>query len=111
MKAWVVSDLYDEYGTVVFAETRGKARSEALHTDTCEEMRYIEIQPRRAKWADKMYRGLREMDWCDKDDRIFLVKNGWSCVEPEYEDCQSCPAKKWCVKYGEQANPYEEVSK
>ena len=109
MKAWEVHDIYEERSTIVFAETRNKARLEALHTDICEGMRYIEIQPIRAKWADEMYRGSREMDWCDKDDRIFLVKNGWSCAVPEYADCKSCPAKKWCGKYEEQENPYEEV--
>lgn len=107
MKAWKVSNNYEDYSTVVFAETRNKARLEALHTDTCEGMSYIEIQPIRAQWADKMYRGLSEMDWYDKNDRIFLVQQGWSCAEEGYEDCKSCPAKKWCGKYGE--NPYAEA--
>ena len=37
MKAWIVSDLYDEYSTVVFAETRNKAKVAALSTDVAEE--------------------------------------------------------------------------
>lgn len=106
MKAWKVTDLCEEYSTIVFAESRNKARLEAMCTDVCYGMEYIEINPIRVPWADEMYHGSREMDWYDADDRIALVKHGWSCLEPEYSDCKSCPAKKWC-EYGEQENPYE----
>lgn len=33
MKAWIVTNEYDEYSTVVFAETRNKARLEARATE------------------------------------------------------------------------------
>lgn len=99
MKAWIVTDEYEEYSTVVFAETRNKARLEAQATDCCEYMQYIDIRPRRFKEADTMYCGKREMDWCDPDDRRFLVEHGWSCVEPEYDECPECPAADICEKY------------
>lgn len=105
MKAWKVTDLCEEYSTIVFAESRNKARLEAMCTDVCCDMEYIEINPIRVPWADEMYHGSREMDWDDADDRIALVQHGWSCLEPEYSDCKNCPAKKWC-EYGE--NPYAE---
>ena len=99
MKAWIVTDEYEEYSTVVFAETRNKARLEAQATDCCEDMDYLNIKPRRFKEADAMYRGQREMDWYDPDDRKFLVGYGWSCVEPEYDECPECPAADICEKY------------
>lgn len=98
MKAWKVSDLWEGGSAIVFAETRNKARLEAMRLDLCEGMLYIEINPIRVPWADEMYHGSREMDWYDADDRIALVQHGWSCLEPEYADCENCPAKKWCIE-------------
>lgn len=100
MKAWEVSNPYDDDGcsTVVFAETRGKAKQIAMYTDACEDASYTEIQCRRFPDADKMYKdGMTELDWNDKDARIFLVKHGWRCIEVDKEQCRVCPANKWCV--------------
>lgn len=108
MKAWEVRDEYDEYATVVFAETRNKARMEAMRTDTCEYMEYLQIKPRRFKEADSQYRGLREMDWQDSFDRKFLVGYGWSCVEPDYEKCAYCYASDICDKYQDYIKEKEE---
>lgn len=99
MKAWIVTDEYDEYSTVVFAETRNIARLEALATDCCEGMAYLNIHPRRFEEADSMYRGRREMEWDDPEDRKFLVGYGWSCVEIDYSECPKCPASDLCDKY------------
>lgn len=99
MKAWIVTDEYEEYSTVVFAETRSKARTIAQATDCCEDMDYININPRRFKEADARYCGKSEMEWDDPDDRRFLVEHGWSCVEPEYDECPECPAADICEKY------------
>lgn len=108
MKAWVVRDEYEEYATVVFAETRNKARLEAMRTDTCEDMEYLQIKPRRFREADSQYRGLREMDWEDFFDRKFLVGYGWSCAEPDYEECASCSASDICDKYQDYIKEKEE---
>ena len=99
MKAWYVSDEYEEYATVVFAETRAKARVKAMATDCCEDMNYISIKPIRFKEADSQYRGLDEMQWDDAFDRKFLVEHGWSCVEPDYDVCEECFAADVCEKY------------
>lgn len=99
MKAWKVRDKYDEYSFVVFAETRNKAKYEALLTDYCEDMDYIEIRAKRYKEADTMYRGKGEMDWFDPDDRRFLVEHGWVCELCEYTlfiDCTKCSARDIC---------------
>jgi hypothetical protein len=46
MKAYQVSDKtsWEGYSTVVFAETRGKAKAIALNTDACEGAEYIDIK-------------------------------------------------------------------
>lgn len=99
MKAWQVRIKDDFYTTVVFAETRGKARSLALSTDCCEDAKFTDIEVNRRPQLDKYYKvGKREMDWYDPKDRIALVKElGMSC---EYmEDCEKCFAKKYCEQY------------
>ena len=63
MKAWKVTDLCEEYSTIVFAESRNKARLEAMCTDVCYGMEYIEINPIRVPWADEMYHGKVYWDW------------------------------------------------
>lgn len=48
MKAWKVRDPNEWTATIVFAETAGKARSLAMHTDCCEDMDFCAIEVRRA---------------------------------------------------------------
>lgn len=103
MKAWLVS-VKDQFGaTVVFAETRGKARSIAMHTDTCEDADFCDIEVNREPQLDKYYKeGKKEMDWYDSKDRIALVKEcGFRCDTDylERDDCECCPAKKYCGEY------------
>ena len=105
MKAYMVEDLKSETGgcTVVFAETRGKAHKLAQSTNCCEDADWIDIRTIRLPAMDKMYKpGKIEMDWSDPEDRIALVKDGWSCNH-EYldrgRDCPVCPAAEWCWDY------------
>lgn len=103
MKAYRVTDeeACENYATVVFAETRSQAKTEAMATDACEDARYIDIRATRIPELDKEYRGHTEMDWEDPQDRIALVKCGWSC-HPDYwdpSDCERCPAADWCDLY------------
>lgn len=100
MKAWIVDNKDGDGSTVVFAETRGKARAEARWTDCCEEMEFTEIKPYRFKEADEMYRGRREMDWDDPDDRRFLKEHGWSCIDFDYDECPKCPGEA-CERWKE----------
>ena len=104
MKAYIIHDLkgYADYSTVVFAETSGKAKAIAIHTDAFEDYEFTEISARRVPKLDKYYRGLDEMDWFDDADRIALVKDGGFSCDPECweeEDCKRCPAKQWCDRY------------
>jgi len=101
MKAWIVNDADNYYATVVFAETRNKAKVEALVTDCCEDMEYKDIRPRRFKEADCRYRGKRELDWDDDSDRLFLIQHGWGCEDPDECLCISCVGRTECEKYKE----------
>lgn len=103
MKAWLVSGTEEWCSTVIFAETRGKARYIALHTDTFEDCEFCDLEVRRAPQIDKYYKkGKVEMDWENPKDRIALVKECDFRCHPaylEWEDCESCPAKKYCDTY------------
>lgn len=100
MKAWLVKEKDEFCATVVFAETRGKARALAMRTETCEDVDFRDILAYRRSALDKYYvPGKKEMDWFKSDDRIALVKDGgFSCI-PDYwepEDCETCPAAEYC---------------
>lgn len=108
MKAWLVR-VKDEFcATVVFAETRGKARSLALHTDTCEDANFTDIEVNRKPQMDKYYtENKKEMEWEDPQDRIALVKDcGFVCDYDyrDWEDCENCSAKEYCDSYAEMKN-------
>lgn len=101
MKAYIARNKYENFSTVVFAETAGKARSIALHTDACIDAEFTDIEVWRLPKADSQYNGRSEMDWFNPKDRLFLVSEcGFSCVE-DYNDCKNCSAKEQCYKYQE----------
>lgn len=101
MKAYEAMNYDTGYGTVVFAETRGKARSLLMNTDEFDGYEFIEISPRRVKELDSEYRGRSQMDWRNDEDRIAMVKAGWTCGDdsfnPDY--CERCPANEYCSQY------------
>ena len=104
MKAWFVQDKNDCYGAeIVFAETRGKARSLAMATDCCSETSFLDVDARRCKNADKYYKeGKWHLDWDNPKDRIVLVKDcGFVCDYEyhEWEVCVYCSASKYCDRY------------
>lgn len=103
MKAWLVREKDEYCATVVFAETRGKARALAMHTETCEDANFCDIDVHRRPELDKYYvDGKKEMDWFNSKDRIALVKDGGFSCSPDYwepEDCETCPAKEYCDRY------------
>ena len=53
MKAWLVKEKDEFCATVVFAETRGKARAMASHTETCEDADFCDILVYRRPALDK----------------------------------------------------------
>lgn len=103
MKAWEVRDKYGECSTVVFAETREKAKSLALQTECCGDSDFCDILVCRIPGLDKYYKdGKLEMYWDNPEDRLVLVKEaGFYCVDTyEYEEyCEECIAKDYCREY------------
>ena len=103
MKAWLVKEKDEECATVVFAETRGKAKSLALLCDCCEDAKFTDIEVRRVPQVDKYYKeGKWQLDWDNPKDRIVLVKECgfWCGYEAfEFEDCELCSAKRYCDRY------------
>lgn len=101
MKAWEVRKKQEFCATVVFAKTKGKAKSLALCTDCCEDSNFLNIEVRRAPQMDKYYKdGKVEMDWFNAQDRIALVKDcGFSCEYHAPDECKSCTAKEFCSEY------------
>lgn len=101
LKAYRVEDLdaCDNFSTVVFAESRAKAKALAMSTDTCEDAEYVRIRATRIPELDGNYRGRDEMDWYNMDDRRALVRLGWRCYEPDRDDCAVCQLKDDCEDY------------
>ena len=104
MKAWLVREKDEFCATVVFAETRGKAKALAKYTDACEDCAFVDIEVRRVPQIDKYYKdGITELDWCNPQDRIILVKElDFACEYAEQEKCEYCSAKQYCDKYDEE---------
>ena len=107
MKAYSVSDANGDlgYSYVVFAETRGKAIRYALdHCDGCfDYCTWTEMRAIRKPQLDKCYRGRAEMDWCDMEDRVAMVRYaGFQCsdeMDITSDECEQCAAHEWCDRY------------
>lgn len=101
MKAWLVREKGEFIATVVFAETRGKAKVVAMRTEACEDVDFCNIEVRRQPQMDKYYvEGKTEMDWFNPNDRIALVKEcGFYCEDIGLKWCEECPAKEYCEDY------------
>lgn len=103
MKAWLVREKDQFCATVVFADTRGKAKALALSTECCEDADFCDIEVSRRPQLDKYYvDGKKEMDWFNEQDRIALVTEAGFVCDRDYwerEDCDSCPAREHCEQY------------
>lgn len=112
MKAWLVREKDEFCATVVFAETRGKAKSAALYTECCEDANFCSIEVWRKPQMDKYYTdGKTEMDWYNPQDRVALVKDcGFRCDYDYFdiEDCEQCPAKEYCDEHNEYIERWSE---
>lgn len=101
MKAWLVREKDEFCSVIVFALTRGKAKSEALSVLEDADFRHLEAT--RFPFADSRYNGNKEpycLDWTNPEDRLFLVKDcGWHCEEAWSEECRQCVAKEYCAIY------------
>ena len=100
-KAWLCIDEEWCRPVVVFADTRGKAKSCFLRRDTVGYFNFCIIKPRRIKELDYLDRPNGYiMDWHKDEDRLPMVRDGgFNCREVYIEFCEECCAKKWCSKY------------
>lgn len=89
MKAYLVKEVngvYD-YATVVFAETRNKAKVIGMNAGPFEGtgLDYMDVEATRIPKLDKYYCGKKEMDWDNDEDRIAMVKDGNFSCSYEFE--------------------------
>ena len=103
-KAWGCCEEESGVVEVVFADTRGKAKSYFMALETFDAYRYCELRPYRQKKLDHLHRpNGYVMDWCKDEDRLPMVRDaGFSCIDVDREDCKECCARKWCEVYKEE---------
>lgn len=108
-KAWCC--LNEEWcrPVVVFADTRGKAKSYFMKRDTVGYFNFCKIKPHRIKKLDYLDRpNGYVMDWCKDEDRLPMVRDAdFYCSEIDRDDCKECCAKEYCSDY-EEYKEYEE---
>lgn len=101
-KAYYAHEKDSDYATIVFAESATKAKNIAKSCDIGEDARYIDLRVRRMPEADKLYTGFSEIDWCNPEVRVTLVRDhGWFCFDLSWE-CDECPAKPHCKWHQEE---------
>lgn len=112
LKAWQVEEEYEGYATIVFAETRNKAKYLATQYDeTLHEYNYVEVRAIRIPQLDK-YAGNKPyvMDFENDKDRLIMVRDaGFGCLEPDYDDCEKCVAKNYCDEYQNHLESKEKI--
>lgn len=106
MKAWQVCDYHDNTTAIVFAETKGKAKSIAWRYDLLNDayIDFMDIYCHRRKNGDQFYTGKPYLDWLCDEDRLVMVKEfGLTCGEEFYQEseCSCCVAKEFCSLYKE----------
>ena len=122
MKAYYVycdPNEYDRLSVVVFAESAGQAKMEAMGSgylgDDCA---YLELRAKRVQKLDKSFRGHSYMEWdLDMQDRIDLYEANVYRCDRDYMmdyDCERCPLKDRCEEYkevffAEEDDKYERV--
>ena len=109
-KAWQCSDEEWCRTEVVFAETRGKAKTYFKNIDTFDWFDFCELKPYRVKNLDYLnHPDGYVMDWCKDEDRLPMVRDaGFCCNEVNRELCEKCCAKEWCSEYEEYDEEYDE---
>lgn len=99
MKAYVVTTRCGDNGSdIVWAENASDAKKQAQYCECCEDEPWTEIRVNRIPDLDGMENECaKEGAWFDEKIRLILIRDhGWSCVEPEYADCDTCNGKQYC---------------
>ena len=110
-KAYLAND-WEVGSTVVFAKSAREAKKTAWSCETfCNwDYEYIDIRVRRCKELDSAYHGKIEMEWDDPEDRLAMVKAGWTCFEDYFDpdDCKDCSGREFCSMYKDYLKDAEE---
>ncbi len=114
MKAYkaYLANYWEAGSTVVFAKSAREAKKAAWMCESFYnwDYEYIDVRVRRLKGLDSAYRGKREMDWDDPEDRLALVKAGWTCFEDFFDpdDCKECSGREFCSMHKDYLKDVEE---
>ena len=105
-KAWCCINEEWCMPVVVFADTRGKAKSYFMKQDTVGYFNFCIIKPHRIKKLDYLDKpNGYVMNWHKDEDKLPMVRDGgFNCREVYREDCKECCANKWCDVYKEENN-------
>ena len=108
-KAWVCYNEELCLAEVVFADTRGKAKSYFKNLETFDYYTYCELRPKRLKKLDYLnHPDGYVMKWYKDQDRLPMVRDAdFYCSEIDRDDCKICCAKEYCSDY-EEYKEYEE---
>ena len=103
MKAWKCWEDIEGCGTIIFAETAGKARYIAICSESLGEgLSFKDIRVRRVEGLDAYYDGRKEMDWFNETDRFGMVHEGGFMCSEDYFDpefCKECSAETVCDRF------------
>lgn len=106
MKAYNVTDNNcDGCSFIIYAESRGKAISMALHhtEGAFDDYTFTDIWAKRCPSMDSYYYGKKVLDWEDPNDRGAMVINaGFYCsyeYDPLPNECEECTGKHKCQRY------------
>ena len=104
-KAWVAYNYSKNIAMVVYADTKSKAKSYLMHTETFDDYGLMDINVYRAKSLDYLDRPDGYiMDWNKDEDMIPMVKEfNMHCYEIT-EECKECCVYEWCNKFEEENN-------
>ena len=102
-KAWGCCEEESGVVKVLFADTRGKAKSYFKDMETFDYYNFCELRPYRIKNLDHLNKSDGYiMDWYKDEDRLAMVRDAhFSCVEVDRDECEGCCVKEWCSKYEE----------
>lgn len=99
VKAYICTDKRNPvYFTVVFAKTRGRAKSVAQTTECLHNTPFIYVVAKRIPQLDDAYRFYPVMNWKSGHDRVRLVRDAGFVCDAAREECNKCSAFEWCVR-------------
>jgi broad specificity phosphatase PhoE len=97
MKAWVVTSEAAEVQIIVFAETRGRAKTLALKTDWLEAEDYADIRCRREPKLDAIAKekGEHIIDGSLVSHARIMRGLGWRAYDGRIDWCEKCGLYEW----------------